>query len=122
MTEVALKCGWVGAMLAVLLWWLRVPIFALDSGADPATVGEDNMLAMIVLVLLTFPVGFIWALLINLLGYVFYAAGLAPFVPDWLLGTCIWLGFLAAGYLQWFRVVPLLARRVYQSWVRRTGR
>ena len=98
-------------MLAVLTSWVFVGM--LEPPAQPPLTqgGERHLLALLALVALTFPLGFVWALVLNLVAYLLALSG-QPFpLPDTWLAFAIWLGFFVLGYVQWFKLTPSLMRR-----------
>ena len=103
-----LRAAWVVAMVAVLLSWLS------GNVSDPpatALSGERHLLALLMLVALTFPLGLAWALVLNLTAYLMASTGQAVSVPDAWLALAVWFGFFVLGYLQWFKLIPSLLRR-----------
>jgi hypothetical protein len=99
---------WFIAMIAVLATWL-----SLGSDAPAATKqnGERHLLAFIVMVALTFPAGLIWAGLLNIVTFFLESFGYYPDMPDFLAAVFVWVGFVAIGYFQWFKLFPLLRRK-----------
>lgn len=98
---VYLKIIWSLLMLAVAIWWslevLRIP--QADEWRH-----ETHLLAAAALVVLTFPLGVIWASIVSIVGYVIARVGYS--VPDAFMGAFLWLGFFLFGWFQWFVLLP----------------
>lgn len=98
--------AWIVActgVLSITLW-----SYAPGPSSDIGVFFIWTMLA------LTFPVGLCVALLVSALVEVSNWLGL-PYldqIPNTAGFVFLWLGLVAAGYLQWFRAVPWLWRRV----------
>ena len=70
------------------------------------------------MIFLSFPVGFVVAFVFGLLISTVGAAADIPYVPFW-HELPFWLAAVAAGYLQWFVLLPALMRFVLRAWRRR---
>ena len=106
--SLALRGAWVVAMIIVLMWWLS------GHMSDPPELtlsSERGLLGLITLVALTFPLGFAWALALNLAAYLMESTSLAAPVSDVWLAFPVWMGFFVAGYVQWFVLLPWLWRK-----------
>ena len=92
-------------MIAIGIWWAMQAIS--DAGHANAA-SESHHLVVLVLVLMSFPVGLGWIALISL---GLSVSGTSPTSDLW-LAAIIWLGFFASGWLQWFVLLPQLAKRI----------
>jgi hypothetical protein len=100
---------WFGACSVVLV----ITIFSYEPGPK-ADAGQFFILAMLAL---TFPAGLIP---ISILAAVFAAGNatgteLLELLPAWAGFSVLWLSLLAAGYLQWFKGVPWLWRKLSKA-------
>lgn len=98
-----LKITWSIAMIAVAIWWA---IQAAANAGQVNVVSESHHLVLLVLILLSFPVGLGWIALISL---GLSVTGTLPEADLW-LAAIIWIGFFASGWLQWFILLPWLAK------------
>jgi hypothetical protein len=103
-----LRTAWVFAMVATLIFWISDYV-----GGPPAKTlsGEGHLLAALVLVVLTFPIGLAWALVLNLFAYLTASTEHSDSFLDASFALAVWSGFFGLGYLQWFKLVPSLLRR-----------
>lgn len=107
-----IRIAWLVMMIAIFLFWIsvRFDVLALVYGAD----GNDelHLLMLFILLILTFPLGLLWLMLLNAVGYMFAFLGNHIEITDLILVPFVWLGFVAIGYGQWFKLVPWL----WRSW------
>lgn len=106
---VATKVGWCAANVLLLAWWLRLDAQRLDA----------QVLILVALNVLSFPLGFCFYVLIGLLDVLLngqISGGMPGGNWDVVLG---WSLFFLTGYLQWFKVVPFLVRKLRAN--RRSG-
>lgn len=102
------KATWIVAMSAVLALWLYG--ISGSSHLQALTNGESHMLAILLLIILTFPLGVVWALALNFSAY-FVERAAPPFVvSDTLLVLVAWGGFFLVGHWQWFTLLPSVVR------------
>ena len=100
-----LKISWSISMIAIGIWWAMQ---AISDAGHASAVSESHHLVVLVLVLMSFPVGLGWIALISL---GLSVSGTSPASDLW-LAAIIWLGFFASGWLQWFVLLPQLAKRI----------
>lgn len=92
---------WIVVCCGVAAWWI------LAAGtADETLRGERMLLAAIVMVILTFPIGLAWWLLVSAVVYALYANGIELGRAEIALSLVAWAGFVVVGYVQWFRILP----------------
>lgn len=108
---------WLIAMIAVLVFWIGSGFDGVPSQRNHD--GERHLLATLALIVLTFPLGLMWASVLNVAAYLFDAAGYRAEGSDIFLIPFVWLGFTAVGYIQWFMLLPWLWRRWKARRVRR---
>ena len=100
-----LKITWSIAMIAVGIWWAMQ---AVGNAGHVSVISESHHLVVLILILLSFPAGLGWIALISL---GLSVSGTSP-VSDLWLAAIIWIGFFASGWLQWFVLLPQLAKRI----------
>lgn len=95
---VAAKTAWLVASLAAIAYaYLGCP------RAMQLTLGNECfLLCAVVVAALNFPISILWWVVISALG---------SLVSRGVLDALMWVGFLVAGYVQWFVILPRLARR-----------
>lgn len=103
-----LKIVWLIACLAVLVW----TFVACGHEANTTLRGECSLLAAIIMAFLTLPVGLLWWLLVSAAGYVLSLVGIEIGGVSAIADLVVWLGFVFVGYLQWFKLVPWVVRRI----------
>lgn len=111
---------WFSAKAAKILWLAcAVSVFALTVGSYVRTSHHDiSVFFICAMLLLTFPAGFLVAGLLALLIFVQEHARvpLLDWVRSPLLGVSLtWGLFVCAGYLQWFRLLPWLFRKMKRN-------
>ncbi|MFN9677623.1 MAG: hypothetical protein ACK58C_08485 [Betaproteobacteria bacterium] len=106
-----IRVAWLVAMVAVLVSWLAAGSGAPGIAPQTTQSGERHLLALLVLSTLTFPSGLLWAGLLNIVAYMLDALGYRFDLPDAFLVPFAWLGFVAIGYFQWFKLLPWLWRK-----------
>lgn len=70
------------------------------------------------MIFLSFPIGLVVTFLFGLLVSTVGAAIDIPYVPFW-HELPLWLAAVAAGYFQWFMLLPALARGALRAWRQR---
>jgi hypothetical protein len=102
------KLVWLIACLGVLAYTL------VACGQEPNSTlrGECSLLAAIMMAFLTFPLGLLWWLLVSAAGYAFSLVGIQFGGASVVADLVVWLGFVVLGFLQWFKLLPFLVRRV----------
>jgi hypothetical protein len=100
------KVVWLAAMMTAFVWWVGIWPFGAAGAAVDGDGSEHILLGATVLIALTFPLGLLWALLVNVLAYMLSAAKLTNLAPDWFVASFYWLGLVAVGYFQWFWLLP----------------
>ena len=106
-----IRTGWVIAMIAVLILWVAAAIRTSTLPSQATQDGEWHLLALLVLIALTFPLGIVWAGLLNVVAYMLDAFNYRAEISEVLLVPLVWLSFFVVGYVQWFKLVPWLWRR-----------
>jgi hypothetical protein len=96
---------WLLASVAVLVITLYL--------YHPQTARDADLFLVYGMLLLAFPSGFLVAAFIALLAYVEEASGVPLINANYGRGTIvvIWLCFVVAGYLQWFKLLPWLGEK-----------
>lgn len=99
---------WLLLCLIVLLWWYYT--YGLAEISD--TLKNESQIYLIILMcILTFPIGFIWIYLLSLILYIaqdYICMQGTKIIDSIIFG---WLGFLVLGYLQWFLIVPSIVKK-----------
>ena len=97
---------WLGACSFVLIITL--------AGYEPGPRADAGQFFILAMLALTFPAGLIPISIFAAVSAVGQATGSAPLevIPAWAGFTTLWLSLLAAGYLQWFKVLPWLWRKL----------
>ena len=103
-----IRSAWLVAMIAVLIFWVVAAIHDFSTAPQATEDGELHLLSVLVLVALTFPMGVVWAGLLNVGTYVLDTLHYHAEISDGLLIPFVWLGFVAVGYVQWFKLLPWL--------------
>jgi hypothetical protein len=103
-----IRVAWLIVMIVVLVFWLTAGFDVRGTAPQTTQGGEHHLLALLVLSALSFPSGLLWAGLLNILAYVLHAVGYSLDLPDAFLVLFAWLGFVAIGYFQWFKLLPWL--------------
>lgn len=106
-----IRVVWLIAMLAMLVFWVNGGFSGTSWTSTTIEEGEHHLLVILVLIALTFPSGLFWVVALNILAYALSAIAYRPPIPDLLLISFVWVGFIALGYFQWFRLVPWLWRK-----------
>lgn len=106
MTSRALLAVWLMMCCAVLAFTLYA--YAPGPRSDAGVLFAGAMSA------LTFPSGLLVSALIAILATFNNDSLPAPIgdLPPWIGFTAVWLAFCAVGYLQWFRLIPWLWRKL----------
>lgn len=97
-----LPAAWVGAMLLLALW----TVVSYANASNPDLQQEVLVRHSLLMILLSFPLGGLVALVVAEVVYVL-GLQLAGIQDAWLTS----MACLIAGCLQWFRLVPWLRRR-----------
>ena len=103
-----IRTAWLIAMFAVLISWMAATMSSSPSASQASQDGEWHLLVVLILVALTFPMGIIWASLLNVGAYLLDAFNYSAEFYNALLIPFVWLGFVAVGYVQWFKLLPWL--------------
>jgi hypothetical protein len=100
----------IGRLLLAL--WLAACVAVLIFAFNAREIHDTDIAFLSLMLVLTFPIGYAFAALV---GVVFYALNsmfgiVVPggFIPNLLS----WVFFVAAGYFQWFIVVPWLYKKL----------
>ena len=64
------------------------------------------------MILLSLPMGLLWLLLLSAMGYILSLYGVEIGGGSIILNFIIWLGFLIIGYVQWFKLIPVLIQKI----------
>jgi hypothetical protein len=110
-----LKIVWLIGCFAALAW----TIVACGHEGNATLRGECSLLAAIIMAFLTFPLGLLWWLLISAVGYVLSHVGIEIGGVSTIADLVVWFGFVIVGYLQWFKLVPWIVRRI-REWKQST--
>lgn len=89
-----LTIGWLMLCGSILWWFMSHPLAWSEA---ELTIGY-----IVIMLIITFPVGLLYWSLLSLLGLIVPSTGLDKEVEL----VLIWLGFVVVGYYQWFVVVP----------------
>lgn len=103
MIRQALKWLWMLGAFVVLLASL--------SAYDGKPNSDADLLLGYAMLALSFPLGLAIAVALGLLGKVAYATTGYVFTTSYMSIAVTWLVFFAAGYLQWFVLLPWLWRK-----------
>ena len=103
-----LKIVWLIGCLAVLVW----TFVACGQETNSTLRGECSFLAAIIMAFLTLPLGLVWWLLLSGAGYALSLVGVEIGRASAIADLVVWLGFVVVGYLQWFKLVPWVVRRI----------
>jgi hypothetical protein len=103
---------------ALALLWLLLCFAVLVFGFVQRSIHDMPVAFIWFMIFLSFPVGFVVAFVFGLLISTVGAAAEIPYVPFW-HELPFWLAAVAAGYLQWFVLLPALMRFVLRAWRRR---
>lgn len=104
---IALKTIWI---------LLNVSVLAVMLVNHSKQDWEAQILMAYALLALSFPLGLVFQLFINVVGLLLIHYFGAAFPDSYVVLVLTWLGFFLIGYLQWFKLVPLLFRRVQAEW------
>lgn len=100
---VATKVAWCAANVLLLAWWLWL---------DSQRRFDGQILILVALNALSFPLGLCIYVLIGLLD-VLLNARISEGMPGGIWAVVLgWSCFFLTGYLQWFKVVPFLVRKL----------
>ena len=99
-----LQIAWLSCCFVALAWWYIT--YGIRSELSEMLRAESQIQLIVVMVVITFPMGLAWAYIVGLVTYGLERAGISAsttWYPDVLLW---WLGFVVVGYLQWFKLGP----------------
>jgi hypothetical protein len=102
------RFAWFALCGLVLAWWYSR--YGLDTSLSERLRAESLVYLILWLNVLTFPVG---VALTYVLGLMYYSAEQWGVIPPGASSpevVAIWTGFAVAGYLQWFKLAPLILR------------
>ena len=102
------KVVWLIACFVMLAW----TFVACGREANDTLRGECSILAAIIMAFLTFPVGLLWWPLISAAGHVLSLVGIEIRGASAIADLVVWVGFVIVGYIQWFKLVPWIVRRI----------
>src|SRR5712691_4990285 len=105
-----LKIVWLIACFAALAW----TFVACGHEANATLRGECSLLAAIIMAFFAFPLGLLWWLLISAVGYALSLVGVEIEGVSAIADLVVWFGFVVVGYLQWFKLVPWIVRRIHK--------
>jgi hypothetical protein len=108
MAQKFLKLAWLSSCLAVLLGTLIV----CGKEANPTLRGECALLGGGAMVLLTFPLGFLWLSLVSAAKHGLFLLGIEIESESVIADIIMWFGFVGLGYFQWFMLVPRIVRYI----------
>ncbi len=111
-TQLRRALAWIAA--SVWLGACSVVLFITLSGYEPGPRADAGQFFILAMLALTFPAGLVPISIFAAISAVGHAMGGAPLevVPAWAGFTTLWLLLLAAGYLQWFKGIPWLWRKL----------
>lgn len=107
------KFVWLAACALVLIYWVNAHFLSADT--PDAYKTETQGILLLWMLVLTFPTGVIWYLLFSLI-----LLGLDTFGVQRSIAVEVgiaWIGFVFAGYLQWFVYGPGLKDK-FARWKR----
>ena len=100
---IAIKATWCGANVLVLGWWIWL---------DSQRRFEEQVLILIALIALSFPLGWLFYVLIGSLDVLLNRQISASMLSGTWTVVLSWGFFFLTGYLQWFKLAPYLVRKV----------
>lgn len=100
--------AWVAVCSAVLAWTL----VAVSYSSSATLRGETLLLGSGLLIMLTFPIGIVWWLVLGALAYAISLLGLSSEYLQLGMFVFAWGGFVVVGYLQWFMLLPRVIRKL----------
>lgn len=100
---------WLSACVLILVWW--VAAFSLSSELPAALRAESAFYVYIGMMLLSFPAGLIWALVLAFLNWFLEMLNLTMPTLPWIEVVVYWGGATALGYAQWFKLIPWIRAR-----------
>jgi hypothetical protein len=106
----ALQIAWLSCCLAALVWWYIT--YGIRSELSETLRAESQIHLIVVMVVITFPMGLAWAYVVGLITYGLEGAGIGT-NTTWHLDVLLWwLGFVVVGYVQWFKLGPRIVEVV----------
>lgn len=100
----ALQIVWLSCCVAALAWWYIA--YGVRSELSETLKAESQIHLIIVMVVITFPIGLAWSYVVGLIAYGLEGAGIG-ISTTWHLDVLLWwLGFVVVGYVQWFKLGP----------------
>ena len=115
-TKRILQIAWLLSCVAAVAWWYVT--YGIRSDLGGALKAESQIYLIVIMVVITFPIGLVWAYVTGLITYGLEATGIGTVTawhPDVLLW---WLGFVVVGYVQWFKLIPRIVEAI-RTWGRR---
>lgn len=104
-----IKAGWLLCCICVFGWWLNK--YGMNEALLPQLKAESVLLISIWMVILTFPLGVLWFISLNVIYYLAELTGLNLSGASTSEVIVIWVGFVAIGYLQWFKLLPFIIKK-----------
>ena len=93
------------AWLVICLWVLSIPLLDIHNG-------EAHIFFGLVMMGITFPLGYIFAMLIAFIGFAIDKCCGLSLPNNEIMLIPLWLGFVFIGYFQWFKICPWLYRKI----------
>ena len=111
MRNVARGLRWAWVLCSAAVFFSTLVVY----DGTPAT-RDAELILVYGMMLLSFPAGQLFAIIVAASAYVAESMGYKPILPGRYLGICFeWIAFFAIGYVQWFVFLPRLIRR-WRSW------
>lgn len=104
-----LKGVWLAACIAVILWWFYS--YMANESSTMNLKGELQMYVVIWMVILTFPIGLLWTYFFSVILHVLRDFGIIGPVSPLVAISAFWGGCVLFGYIQWFKLAPLLVKK-----------
>lgn len=101
---------WCVCCAGTLLW----STVYCESNPHPMLRAECAVLPGTAIVLMSVPSGLVWLAFIGGMSYLLHASGwdAGTEFPGQIGTLLVWLGFSLIGYVQWFKVLPDVIRRI----------
>jgi hypothetical protein len=117
-TKRILELAWLVSCVAAVTWWYVT--YGIRSDLGGALKAESQIYLIAIMVVITFPIGLVWAYAAGLITYELEAAGIGT-ATAWHLDVLLWwFGFVVVGYVQWFNLIPRIVGAI-RTWGSRRG-
>ncbi len=103
-TKRVLQIVWLSCCFAALAWWYIT--YGIRSELSEGLRAESQIYLIVVMVVMTFPIGLAWTYTVGWFTYALESAGIGM-ATTWSLDVLLWwFGFVVLGYFQWFKLGP----------------